>query len=107
MWARSEHFWVRAEKSERVTVLRLTGRFDSAAHRRLDRAIGEARGRDVVMDLGGLTFMDGGAWLSVMEYEQRVRRWGGRFRLVNAFGGALRISDADDDAEDLLDEAAN
>ncbi|MGZ5353020.1 MAG: hypothetical protein ACXWYN_08960, partial [Actinomycetota bacterium] len=50
---------------------------------RLERAVPDARDRDVVVDLGGLSSMDGAAWLWVLALEERVRAWGRSFRLVN------------------------
>ncbi len=57
----------------------------------LDDAIGEIKRRDVVLDLGGVTFMDSAAWLAVMAYEHRVHDWGMKFRLVNAPDHIRRI----------------
>lgn len=96
MGVRSDLFWVRVENSDAVTHLRLTGRLDSAAVPYLDDKIAQAGGRDVVLDLGGLTFMDGSAWLAVMSSERRVRDGGREFRLVNAFGAIRRIFESID-----------
>jgi anti-anti-sigma factor len=71
--------------------LRLAGRFDAVALSALDEVIRETRDRDVVMDLGGLTFIDGAAWLAVMAFERRVRDWGGAFRVVNVHGRIRKI----------------
>jgi anti-anti-sigma factor len=86
MRARTDSFWVRVENGDDVTHLRLTGRLDSPALSHLDDKVDEARGRDVVLDLGGLTYMDASAWLAVMSCERRVRAWGRDLRLENAFG---------------------
>ena len=90
---------VRAEAPFSVSVgdragaarLRLTGRFDVVAVPALDEVIRETRHRDVVMDLGELTFMDGAAWVAVMAFEHRVRDWGGAFWVVNVRGRIRKI----------------
>lgn len=92
----SELFWVRVENSESVTHLRLTGRFDSWAIPHLNDKVTEALGRHVVLDLGGLTFMDGSAWLAVMSYDHRVRDRGKDFGLTNAFGNIRKIFQSTD-----------
>jgi len=63
--------------------LRLTGRFDALTRPALDDAIDQARRRDIVMDLGELTFMDGAGWLALMALEHRVHDWGKRLSVVN------------------------
>ncbi len=97
----SDFFWVRVENTDEASHLRLTGRFDSAALPHLDALITDAQDRDVVLDLDGLSFMDGSAWLAVMSYEQRVREWGGDFRLVNAIGAIRKIFESTE-TENLL-----
>ncbi len=87
----SEFFSVQVQHAEGAARLRLAGRFDSAALPALDDTISDTRRRDVVMDLDGLTFMDGAAWLSVMAWEHRVHDWGGDFRLVNVPGRIRKI----------------
>lgn len=91
MGARSDLFWLRAEHTGDATCLRLTGRFDFAALHQLDDAIADARGRDVVLDLAGLTFADDSAWFAVMSFDRRVRGWGRRLRLVNASGSVRKV----------------
>ena len=105
MRARPELFWVRVENTDFVTHLRLTGRFDSAAIPYLDDKIADARGRDVVLDLSGLTYMDGAAWIAVMSYEHRVRDTGNDYWLENAFGSIRKIFESTE-TEYLLSEAA-
>ena len=56
-----------------------------------DGVIRKVARRDIVMDLGGLTFMDGAAWLAVMALEHRVRDWGSRLRVVNVRGRIRKI----------------
>ncbi len=94
MWVRPELFWVRVENSDDLTMLRLTGRLDWAAVSYLDGKVDAARGRDVVLDLGGLTFMDHSAWLAVASCKQRVRGWGQELRLENAFGAIREMVEA-------------
>ena len=87
----SEVFSVRVESSNGAAHLRLSGRFDLAAVSSLDDLIGETRRLDVVMDLGDVTFMDGAAWLAVMDFEHRAHDWGKEVRLVNAPSHVRRI----------------
>jgi anti-anti-sigma factor len=79
----SDAFSVDLERMNGAAHLRLSGRFDVSAIPALDDAIGPIRRRDVVLDLGGVTFMDSAAWLAVMAYEHRVHDWGMKFRLVH------------------------
>ena len=87
----SNTFSVDLERMNGAAHLRLVGRFDIAAIPALDDVIGEVRRRDVVLDLGAVTFMDSAAWLAVMAYEHRVHDWGMKFRLVNAPAHIRRI----------------
>ena len=89
----SDAFSVRVEPSNGAAHLRLSGRFDVAAVRALDDLIGATQRLDVVMDLGDVTFMDGAAWLSVMDLEHRAHDWGKEVRLVNAPPHVRRIFD--------------
>jgi anti-anti-sigma factor len=91
MAGRSDLFWVRVENSDVVAHLRLTGRLDSAALPQLDSAMDDADARNIVLDLGGLTFMDGAAWLAMMSHERRAHEKGRDFRIVNAFGAIRQI----------------
>jgi anti-anti-sigma factor len=95
MWAHAELFWVRVENSDDLARLRLTGRLDSTAVSYHNRKIDDARGRDVVLDLGGITYVDASAWLAVMSCERRVRAWGGSLRLENATGSVREVFQAD------------
>jgi anti-anti-sigma factor len=63
--------------------LRLAGRFDVVTSSALDREVDSGWPRDVVLDLGALTFMDGAGWLAVMALQQRVRDRGKNLRVVN------------------------
>jgi anti-anti-sigma factor len=83
MWARLQRFRVDVEDSDVTTVLRPTGRLDAANLPRLERFVPDTGDRDVVVDLGGLSYMDGAAWLWVLGLEERGRAWGRSFRLVN------------------------
>jgi len=86
----SEFFSVRVEDSMDAVHLMLDGRFDAEAVPALDDAISTAWHRDVVLDLDGLTFMNGAAWLAVMACEHRVHDWGRNLRVANA-GEDIRI----------------
>ncbi len=99
-------FQVRAEHADDVAHLRLTGRFDAGAVPQLDDAIAQAHPRDIVLDLGELSFMDGAAWLAVMSYEHRVRAWGRSLHLVNVFGEIRRIFESTE-TEYLLTRTVN
>lgn len=79
----SDSFSVRVQSLNGVARLRLSGRFDVAGVATLDDLIGQTQRRDVVMDLRGITFMDGAAWLAVMDFEHRARDWGKELRLIN------------------------
>ena len=79
----SDTFSVRVQSLNGVARLRLSGRFDVAGVAALDDLIGQTQRRDVVMDLRGVTFMDGAAWLAVMDFEHRARDWGKELRLIN------------------------
>jgi len=87
----SEVFSVRVVSSNGAAHLRLSGRFDLAAVSSLDDLIGETKQLDVVMDLGDVTFMDGAAWLAVMDFEHRAHDWGKELRLVNTPATVRRI----------------
>ena len=87
----SEAFSVRVESSNGAAHLRLSGRFDVAAVRALDELIGVTQRLDVVMDLGDVTFMDGAAWLAVMDFEHRAHDWGKEVRLINTPSHVRRI----------------
>ena len=87
----SDTFSVDLERMNGAAHLRLAGRLDIAAIPALDDVIGEVRRRDVVLDLGAVTFMDSAAWLAVMAYEHRVHDWGMKFRLIHAPAHIRRI----------------
>jgi anti-anti-sigma factor len=87
----SEAFSVRVESSNGAAHLRLSGRFDVAAISSLDDLIGQTQRLDVVMDLGDVTFMDGGAWMAVMAFEHRAHDWGKELWLVNTPAPVRRI----------------
>jgi anti-anti-sigma factor len=80
----SDFFTVHVKRSTGKARLRLKGRFDHEAVATLDALIGVVRDRDVTMDLGGITSMDGAGWLGVVAYERRVHDWDREFRLENA-----------------------
>jgi anti-anti-sigma factor len=87
----SDTLSIRVRDRSDAMVLRLAGRFDMLALPAFDGAIRKVARRDIVMDLGGLTFMDGAAWLAVMAFEHRVRDWGSRLRVVNVRGRIRKI----------------
>jgi anti-anti-sigma factor len=87
----SEVFSVCVESSNGAAHLRLSGRFDRVAVSALDDLIGETQRLEVVMDLGDVTFMDGAAWLAVMDFEHRAQGWGKELRLVNTPAPLRRI----------------
>lgn len=87
----TDTFAVSVKRSTGTANLRLTGRFDEAAVASLDATIGVARDRDVVMDLAGITSMNGAGWLGVLAYERRVHDWGKEFRLEKAPEHVRRI----------------
>jgi anti-anti-sigma factor len=99
------HFWVRVENADDAVRLRLTGRMDSVALSYLEDKIDEARGRDVVLDLEGVTYVDDSAYLAVLASERRVRRWGRRLRLEKATG-AVRAMFQSEESEHLLPPAS-
>lgn len=89
--SQDESFSIRVGERSGAAHLRLRGRFDVVALPALDDVMSRARDRDVLMDLDGLTFMDGAAWLAVMAFEHRVRDWGRDFRVVNVRGRIRKI----------------
>jgi hypothetical protein len=89
MWALLQRPRVRVEDSDAVTVLHLTGRPRSTSLPSLDRVLPEPHDRDVVVDLGELSSLDGAAWLWVLRLEDRVRAWGRGFRLANGLGAPV------------------
>ncbi len=102
----SDGFSLRVEDSNGSGLhLHLSGRFDALALPALADAIGTARGRDVVLDLQELTFMDWPAWLAVMHCEHLVQDWGRNLRLVNVDGRIRKVFERTE-TEYLLAQAA-
>jgi anti-anti-sigma factor len=91
MRAHPDLFWVRVENSERVARLRLIGRLDTAALPYLGDKVDDAQGRDVVLDLGEVTFADGAALIAVRTYDQQVQGWGRHLRLERAAGAVRQL----------------
>jgi anti-anti-sigma factor len=87
----SEAFSVRVEPCNGAVHLRLSGRFDVAAVGALEDLIGVTQKLDVVMDLRDVTFMDGAAWLAVMDFEHRANDWGKEVRLIETPSHVRRI----------------
>jgi anti-anti-sigma factor len=100
----SELFSAHVERADGVARLRLSGRFDSVAIPELHDLIGQAQRLDVVIDLGEVTFMNGAAWLAVMDFEHRVHDWGREIQLVNTPEPIRRIFELTA-SERLLSEA--
>ena len=99
-------FWVRVENAEGVARLRLTGRLDTAAIAYLGDKIDHARGRDVVLDLRGVTFADDAAWIAVRSFEVQVRGWGRSLWLERA-AGAVRELFESEETQHLLTTAGH
>jgi anti-anti-sigma factor len=91
MQVSSELFSAHIERPGGVARLHLSGRFESAAIPELEWLIDETPSLDIVIDLGEVTFMNGAAWLAVMDVEHRVRDRGKRVRLVNTPEPVRRI----------------
>jgi len=91
MQVSSELFSAHVERSGGGARLRLSGRFDSAAVPELEWLIDETHSLDIVIELGEVTFMNGAAWLAVMDVEDRARDRGKRVRLVNTPESIRRI----------------
>jgi anti-anti-sigma factor len=87
----SDAFSVRVVPCNGAAHLRLSGRFDVSAVRALDDLIGVTQRLDVVMDLRDVTFMDGAAWLAVMDFEHRAHDWGKELRLIETPSHVRRI----------------
>jgi len=91
MQVSSELFSAHIERSGDVARLHLSGRFESAVIPELEWLIDETHSPDIVIDLGEVTFMNGAAWLAVMDVEHRARDRGKRVRLVNTPEPVRRI----------------
>jgi anti-anti-sigma factor len=89
----SDTFSIRLEPSNGVVHLHLSGRFDLAAVRAFDGVFAHTHALDVVVDLEEVTFMDGAAWLAVMDLEHRALDGGKEVRLVNVPQPLRRIFD--------------
>jgi anti-anti-sigma factor len=87
----SEAFSVLVQPSNGTAHLSLSGRFDVAAVPALDDLIDVTQKPDVVMDLRDVTFMDGAAWLAVMDFEHRAHDWGKEVRLIETPSHVRRI----------------
>lgn len=88
----SENFSVLIEESDSVLHLYLTGWLDAAAVPALLHAVAGAGSREVVLDIGGLTFIDGAGWLGVISCEQRVANRGGRLRIDHGIQKILELA---------------
>jgi stage II sporulation protein AA (anti-sigma F factor antagonist) len=79
-------FGVHVEEEPSAVRVRLSGEFDSASKERLDSKLGEVLARIkpdcMVMDLGGLTFIDSSGLRAIMELYGRSRDDGFDFVLL-------------------------
>jgi anti-anti-sigma factor len=91
MLAPESQFSVQVELGADTVRIALEGEFDGSALPTIEDAFVRAGGQDVVLDLNGLTFMDGAAWLAVMAHEQRARDRGHDLRVVNVPRPVRRI----------------
>jgi len=91
MLAPESQFSVQIELGSDAIRIALEGEFDGSALPTIEDALVQAGDRDIVLDLDGLTFMDGAAWLAVMAHEHRVRDQGHDLRLVNVPTPVRRI----------------
>ena len=57
----------------------------------------------MVLDLGGLTYLDGSASFALPAWERRVQDWGGKLRFEHALSAIRQMFDGT--ARDLLDAA--
>ncbi len=74
-------------------VVRIGGECDAATLDRLNNALAEAvelRPAELLVDLGGVTFLDSLTVASLMIAAKRVRAHGGSFRVVHAGAGEVR-----------------
>jgi anti-sigma B factor antagonist len=69
------------ERTGGASVARLQGELDLSTANDLESALAGS-GDDVVLDLRGLEFIDSAGLRAVLSLEQRLRRAGGRLRLV-------------------------
>jgi anti-anti-sigma factor len=91
MLAPESQFSVQVELGADTVRIALEGEFDGSALPTIEDAFVQAGDQDVVLDLDGLTFMDGAAWLAVMAHEHRARDQGRDLRLVNVPSPVRRI----------------
>jgi anti-anti-sigma factor len=91
MLAPESQFSVQVELGSDTVRIALEGEFDGSALPTIEDAFVRAGDQDVVLDLDGLTFMDGAAWLAVMAHEHRARNQGRDLRLVNVPRPVRRI----------------
>ena len=84
------------EESYGVLRLYLTGWLDAAAVPELTRAVHRARAGDVVLDIGGLNFVDGVGWLGVISCQRRVATWGGHLRIDHGIRKILELASPPD-----------
>lgn len=87
----TKRFSVHVGDSNGAAHLLLTGRFDRSARPAVEEAFVQVPHRNIVLDLDGLTFMDGAAWLAVMDFQHRVEDAGHELTIVNVRGPVREI----------------
>lgn len=90
----SETLSVMIGESRGALRLLLFGWLDATSVPVLDRVVASTGSRDVVLDIEGLTFVDGDGWLGVIGCEQRVADRGGRLRIENGIRKILELTPA-------------
>lgn len=84
---------MRSERHDGVEVLRLSGEVDLQVSAQLRRALLDRLdgGRDVLVDLNAVTYIDSSGVASLIEAFQRARKDGRRFALARVPDGAMRV----------------
>lgn len=87
-----------ASVSGTTLTLRLTGELDHHAAGEIMRQIEDKLEvelpRDLILDLGGLTFMDSSGIAVILKTHRSMNGLGGRMRIVNVPDQPLRVLDA-------------
>lgn len=84
---------IRTERRANVVVIRLAGDVDLEVSSQLRRALLDclADGRDLLVDLGSVSYIDSSAIASLVEAFQRARKAGRRFALARIPETAMRV----------------
>lgn len=72
-------------------VIVATGEIDLASAPRVDTALGDFTGQEVVLDLRGVDFMDSAGLKVLLSQRSRLEESGGVLRLVIAEGPVMRL----------------